>query len=558
MSLLKKKKNYVGIYISPRSFIEVVKFDSETNTVLQHGRIDLAYDSVTRQISNIADFETNLLNLYEELDIPFNLPAVLCLQTVFLGHNSLPMELDDSEIKAVIAEQLENNFIFRNNPPEICYESISTMQETNTVHLAYTAIQKQQLVDIEESLKRIGINIVAIDTSYTSLLRGFSVAGITTEDISEGLSWTVLLVNNNNVALISLIGNKLVDFSEIPVVIKSFESKEVYTVINSYCNEAITTQCPDHLIIISKSDDVSAEELYKTFNLNCKITFVEENIFTDENMEPVHVELETVGASFWNKSEIPLNFNFLNTGSSSNPVGTKIKIGSLTFYMTPKLLSNIFIGLIVFSLLLVASTWLICSAMVSSMEKKYEDLATQKAQLESVINAASVPTQVSTDEIISKTFEKNGKILQSYNAIGSVIPEKLWIETFTVVDDLNTCITGRAYSVEDIVSYYQNLTRSAQFQNLKITSIKVIGDDSPQGTDVSIVQNNQPNATSSTPENLPNIPNLPSMTSKKYYTFIFGSPINVISAISARQGAPAASTPPADPAAAPAPPGETK
>lgn len=528
--LFKKNKCYVGIFISPRSFVEIVKFNSETNTVIQHARTDLAYDSVTRQISNISEFETGIINLYEQLEIPFNTPAVLSLQTVYLGHSSLPMELDDSEIKSVIAEQLENNFIFRNSEPEICYETITAMQETNTVHLAYTAIQKDSLINLEESLKRVGVNIVAIDTSYASLLRGLVVAGICTEDINECQSWTVLLVNNNNVVLISMVGNKLVDFSEIPVVIKSFESKEVYTVINSYTNDAITTQAPDHLLIISKSEEISAERLASTFNLNCKITFVDDNLFSDENLETVNAELETIGACFWNKSEISLSFNFLSRGSSVDPVGTKIKIGNFTFYLTPKLLQNIIIGVMVFSVILIVGIIVISSAIISSMERKYEDLAIQKSKLESEISAASVQPEASSDVIIGKVFEKNGKILQSYNSIGAVIPEKLWIEAFGVNNDLNSYITGKAYSVDDIVSYYQNLLRSAQFQNFKITSIKVIDGDQSQDSGVNITQNNDPsnsgkNESVNSLPNISNIPNLPSVSTQRHYQFVFGNPI---------------------------------
>lgn len=530
ISKFKKNNAYVGVFISPKSYIEVVQFDVETNAIVKHGRADLAYDTITRQINDISELESNIASLFDDLDIPLSIPTVLTLQTVYLGNSSLPLELDDMEIKSVLADQLENNFLFRNQEPEISYERIAVVQETNSVHLAYTAIQKQQIVEIEKSLKRQGMNIVAIDTSYASLLRGLSIAGVCNDDINTGASWSVLLVNNNSIVVLSLIGNRFVDFYDTPIAIKSFQANEVCSVVASYSNEIIVSQNPDHLIIVSKSDDVSAVELTTSFDLNCKITPIEENCYNRESLfnniseEQRFVDMESIGASFWNKSDIPINFNFLRKSSSSGVSGNEIKIGDFSFNLTPKLFQNILIGAIVVSLLLVVGTYLVCSAIGSGMEKKLSDLTIRKSQLETEIAAADTGNQLNTDDIINKVFEKNGKVLQSFNALGSVIPERLWIEYFELKDDFSTSIRGKSYSVDDIVAYYQNLIRSAYFQNFKISSIKVIGGDPQSGgnSGVSIVAKSD-NQSSSNPGSLPGIPNLPSLSQQKYYEFSFGN-----------------------------------
>ncbi|MDD3013342.1 MAG: PilN domain-containing protein, partial [Candidatus Gastranaerophilales bacterium] len=244
------------------------------------------------------------------------------------------------------------------------------------------------------------------------------------------------------------------------------------------------------------------------------------------------INLETVGSAFWNKSDIPVNFNFLNKNESTKNVsGKEIKIGNITFYLTPKLFQNILIGLIVFSLLIVVGTYLACAALNSSIEIKSADLTAQKTKLESNVNSTTTPTpQINTNDIINKTFEKNGKILQSFNALGSVIPEKVWIDSFELKDDLNASINGKSYSVDDIVAYYQNLIRSAYFQNLKISAIKVVGGNSETGSNnpVSIISKNEEPTPNSMPNlsSLPSLPNLPSINQQKYYEFSFGNSLN--------------------------------
>jgi|GEM_PF-2988724 len=534
ISKFKKNTTYIGVFVSPSSYVEVVKFDIDSNSIVKQDKSELIYDSITRKINDVNQLEVCIARLFDDLDIPLNSPTVLSLPTTFLGHTSLPLELDDSEIKSVLTDQLESNFLFRTHEPVISYECITKVQESNSVHLAFTAIQKEQLVEIEAALKNQGINIVAVDTSYASLLRGLSIAGICNDDINEAASWTVLLINNNNLVLLSLIGNRLIDFSEIPIAVRSFQANEICSVIVSYSIEGINNQNPDHLIIISKSDEVTAAEVAGKFDINCKITAIEENmhntesLFNSSNEERTLINLETIGAAFWNKSSIPVNFNFLGKKKeSSGNTGKQIKIGNISFYLTSKLVQNIFIGLIVFSLLIVVGTYLACSAIDSNMEKKYADLTHQKSQLDNALSSVVPENKVSTDDIINKVFDKNGKILHSFNALGSVIPEKVWIESFEMKDDFNASIKGKAYSVDDVVAYYQNLIKSAYFQNFKISSIKVIGENSASSSSsssgVSIIPKNEGQSPNSQSESIPSIPSLPNLNSQKYYEFTFGN-----------------------------------
>jgi len=519
-SKFERNSSYIGIFVSPRSYIEVIEYDIKNNSIIKHGRIELIYDAITRQISDISDFEINIIKLFDELDIPINSPAVLSLQTTFLGHITLPNELEDSEIKAVLTEQLESNFIFRNQPPEISYETVTEIPETRSIHFVYTAIQKQQIIDIQDALKKIGMNIIAIDTSYASLLRGLSVAGICTEDVMQGTTWQVLLINNNSVITMSIMGNRLVDFSDVPVAIKSFQPNEVCSVIASYTNDIINSLNPDHLIIISKTDEVSARELSECFNFSCKITCIDENkyitepLFITDDPEQL-VDIETVGAVFWNKSDIPLSFNFLKEDGKSAGINGP-------FELTARLFHNILLGCIAFTFLFAAAVDGICYTINSGLEQQYASLSSQAAQLENDLGATDQGVQVSSAEVVNKVFEKNSKVLQLYNALGSVIPEKLWLDSLELRDDLSTSIRGKAYSVDDIVAYYQNLIRAAQFQNLKISSIKVVDGNSSQtdNSGVSIVATN--NKTLG-PGTLPVIPNLPDISTQKYYEFTFGA-----------------------------------
>lgn len=522
-------KKSVGIYVSTKSTLEVVYYDNEAKQILKHGSTELQYDPAMRQISNLNLMEVAILKLFEDLDIPTSTPTILSLPTIFIGHQTLPSSLGKDEITMALTSEAEKSYFFRRHEPVISWESITVTPEADTRYVLYSAFKKEEIEQIEEMTKRISLNLVAIDASYSAMLRGLSASGMVEDDIENATLWSILLINTNNVATISLMGDKVIDIVEEPIAIKSLSAEDVYPTVVSYSLESLKSKSPEHVVVISETDEVSAEILSSYFDLNCKISFIEENKFcknalfvtedevlTDLPLKPDLISLEAVGAGCWKKSEIAINFNFVSS-SGMNGEGVEVNILGKKVVLTATSLNYLVLGWTVLSFVTIAILYMIISSFTGALDTKLTDLNTQVTNLNTQIAAIQQPAQTapgaSPQEVLNTVYANNGKFLQAYNTVGGVIPEKLWIDSLEIHKDMTASISGKASSVEDVIAYYQNLLRICKFQNFKITGIKVVNDQAP-------------NQAQSAPSNgLPGLPQLTpagSSEPQKYYQFTFG------------------------------------
>jgi hypothetical protein len=411
--------------------------------------------------------------------------------------------------------------------------------------------------------QKLGLSLMAVDSSYTALVRGLVLSEISQEEVKEDKPWCVLIITPNSFVVISILGNKIIEITEDPLAVRSFNPEDIYPNIASYSMESIVNKNPDHLVFISESDDVSAEVLSTYFDLTCRVSFIEENKFRKESLFPQAIDtsvgfasfasIVSIGSSCWGQANFPINFNLLEEDLTQFATGFKFNIRGVPIAVNLKLIEYILIGLGVLSFIALTATYFICSSINVGLANTYKEYYAQSVKLQQEVENQNSSTKaivkIDAVEIENSVYDTNKKILESYAAISQEIPEKLWVEYLEVHDNLTTNIKGKAYSVEDIINYYQNLNKIAKFKNFKISFIKVVGQDTPAVDRVTIVPNSSPEM------ELPALPNLPNLSAEKYYLFQFGSsdapPVSTPAA-----GLPSATSPPSA-AGPPPPPQET-
>lgn len=530
-------KNFVGIYVSPKSILEVVVYDLGSKQILKYTTTDFSYDSISRQISNIKSLELDLQRLFDELRLPANIPVVMTVPTIYMAHQTLPAELEDDELSMALTSETERNYFFIKQEPAVSWSQIAVNAEANTRFILFSAALKQEVDQIQETINKMGINLVAIDSSYAALLRGLSVTGIVDEDIREGKFWSVLLITSNSYVIISLMGNKIIDIMEDPLAIKSLSPEDIYSTITSYSIDNIKSKSPDHVIIISNSNDVSARELSTHFELSCKIDFIEQNQFAKEPLfegnadNKIDISLEAIGTSCWKQTEIPTSFNFLSKASSSAH-GYELEILGQRVVLTTQGLQNFLLAAIVVSIILMGGSYVLGNIMGDSLQKSVDDLNSQLAQVKNAGNANE--SQQSLMSTIYSIYNMNKKLVECYSDLGGVIPEKLWLESVELHDSSIIVIKGKAYNVEDVMNFYQNLVHSTQFNNLKITSIKEVS-PGPSSTPSPTPNSQGVTINSGNASGLPTLPVIPDPVDLKIYEF-------ELSTVSTATSSPSAST----------------
>ncbi|HSA06657.1 MAG TPA: PilN domain-containing protein [Candidatus Gastranaerophilales bacterium] len=461
----------IGIYISADSKMEAVYYNSDSREIFQCKKIDFQYNHVLREI-NLTDFETSLLALIKSIEAPPSTPICICLPNILTSLKSFPSDLEDAEIEVALASESEKSYIFKKTEPKPSWVLIDENEQTlNNLYL-YSIIQKNQAEKIDEICAKNNLTLLAIDVSFTSLLRGLETAGLINQNIDENLKWCLITISVNNYLIAKFEGPKLLNILESPLALRSIEPDVLYQTLNNTIFEKLQYEKLSNLYIVSQTQDFVAAKLAEYLKLMCNIHTIDRNKF---NKNPLFVSkmpsvdtisLESVGAASWNLSKINLNFNFSSLDTKNEFQGILGKIGikkTLHLYLFSGIILTLFLLISLNLILFGLNNYFIFQ--IASKVSKIDELKK--------LNVTSAK-KFDLNETMSFIYSKNSDFLSSYDALGAVIPEKLWLESFLVNDDLNIQLKGKSYNIEDIFTYYENLKNMAKFNNLKIKSIETI------------------------------------------------------------------------------------
>jgi len=548
-------KKGIGIYLSPSSTLEIVEYDYDLGEINNYNKIDFEYNSVQREI-NIESFEIALQNILKRFEITPQIPVTLTIPSIFINKKILPSDLAGEEIQMALISETEKNYIFKRTEPSVSWNIISTNKESQLNTILYSALQKNLVERIEDVFKRQGLKLVAFETAYAAFIRGVSVSGLVDDCIEKNLNWCTLIIKNNIHSVITLKGGQVLNIIETPLALNSFEADDLYPSLSSSLIEKMQDAPVESLVIANYSNIVDTDNLVTNFEFKCPVVKIDNNRYKGDplftigsissseviNPEIIVINPEVIGSSCWKMAPIKFGFNFLNSKGQDEAPGLLASLG-----VSGNPLHVILLGLIAVAFVLVTLISLIAMPVNASLDEQYKQLFVKCSEYQAKFDKPQTKV-FNLFDVVKTGFSNNEKIITSYDAISGVIPEKVWITSMGIDEDLNASIQGKAYNVEDIVSYYENLLSVSKFNNFKIKSIKVVGENT--GTtnntpDVSVntVENNPTNAMSPTmsqPQDgsqmLPPPPTaisvgvgspMASIAGPKYYEFDFGNPAEI-------------------------------
>ncbi|MDD3594512.1 MAG: hypothetical protein PHX18_07790 [Candidatus Gastranaerophilales bacterium] len=480
---LQHKKKLVSINISPKSVVEIAEIEKQTHKIINYTSVPIQYNSFSKQIENFADFESALKKAFLELGFSLNSSVYLSIPTVITSHQVFPASLEDDSIKLSLTAEVEKNYIFKKYDPSISYYRIPTENPDNAF-LCYTAIQSEQLAQIVSVLEGVGIKILAVDSNYSSMLRGIIASNkIERLIVDENRKWNVVLITPNSYNILAMSGSNLIEIFEEPLAVKSFNEDEVYQVIADSLNLSLVNYPADQMVIVSQSDDVSAEILMSSVNSDVVMSYIEDNKFTKKPIVEVgfnvvqskaqKISPEIVGISLWAEHPDSFRFNFVDTVVELSTDSILINIMGRDVELTSKLLETISIILVVLIVLFVGVLYGLGYMLESAQNKAYEDVVEKVGIIEKSLENKPQARGISLEEFLQNTYTNNKDMSKSYNAIGEEIPAMLWIEEFEMGDSLALYMKGSAYTMDDVLNYYDSLKRLGRFNDLKISSLKV-------------------------------------------------------------------------------------
>lgn len=485
-------KEAVYLSITPGVGLEGIQIDISARTVKNYACRPLEYNESLREIPDLNAFKSAVTEIFEELKLSIKSNIILNVPMVLIGSKELPLLLDDNSVTQALTSEVEQSYIFKRYEPVVSWVDTNTNSTGETRNLFYSAIQKNVLDDIKNALSELGANLIKVNISIISELKALEFTGLAEEQISGGTSWNCMIITQTGYSICSMLGNKLVDYYEEPLAIKSFEDDELYNAINASAQIALMSLPANCLYIVSNTDAVSAEILSRKIQVDCPIHHIENNQFKKQDFLPISLEileetsrnisLEAIGIAVDLQIKLPVDFNFLGSNKSVNPGDdpnelVHVVLGSNEFDISP-IIAQKYATII--AVLLIVPTLLLSIFLPITAKKKQSQLDEINSKLQSVQDEIK---KIEDEEKKFNDFDVNSEIkkvlgenrtkLMSYTALGESVPKNLWLTYFVAKEEGKIDIKGNTSNVEDVYTFYKNMKDSLINTQLRLYKLEL-------------------------------------------------------------------------------------
>ena len=488
---LSGSKDVVYLSVTPSVGLELILLDTTARTVKNYAYRPLEYNESLREIANIEEFKRDVEDLFSELKINLKSNVILNLPMVLFGSKDLPLLLADDAVTEALTSEVEQSYIFKRFEPVVSWCDATASQTGDSRKLFYSALQKNVVDDIKNALAELGISLVGVEISLTSILKALAFTGLAEAQMKDNVSWNLMLINQNGYSICSMVGKNIVEYYEEPLAIKSFEGDEIYNAINASAQITLMSYPANYLYILSTTDMVSAELLSKRINFDGMINYYDNNDFKRDNPLPVSLEvledtahkisLEAIGIAVGSAVSMPVKFNFLTKSTDSGVEDPNepfhVELGSHEFDISPNAARNISLLISILLLIPVFAAYMIIPMIEKQKQTQLNDINSKLEQTNNEIKRIQEEQNKLNDfdanAEIKKVLGFNRSKLMAYTALGESVPKNLWITYFTAKDDGKIDIKGDSENVEDIYTFFKNMKDSLINTKLRLHKLEM-------------------------------------------------------------------------------------
>lgn len=465
-----KKSSVVGVSVTPEIGLEVAQIDFASQTVLKYGIRQLEYDINRREIADLDIFKEALQDLFFELKIPKGTEVVLNIPSIVFKTVDYPAAMDETQISNAIEEELADHYLFSTVEPAVSATRLpnSSMQ---FYKIAYTAAQKQMLIEVAMSIQDLGYKLYAIDTSVNSVLDALIYKQRL--DVSDDTSWVLMIIDNMYCRIMTMNGRNYVDTYEERISIGAvLGDVENYGTVISAVSPILKNLPSKYLCVVSKTNAISAEVLASKLSYSAPIIHQEANCFSkeaflefgpqvDDKYANV-VSLDVIGASIYKDFQpyVDAHFNLFNKSlgdvyTSSQP--PEISLGGRVIVLSNAFLTKLFVVVALLISIPCALSYVYFTGQIKSALDRQNEMEAQAQQIRQFLKDNENISSELFDEgdEIRIGLEHNKNIYSYYTIVGTEIPKKLWLTRLKLSD--KTTIEGQADNLESVYAFFRSI-----------------------------------------------------------------------------------------------------
>ena len=171
--------------------------------------------------------------------------------------------------------------------------------------------------NIKQVFEELGANLLAIENTNSSLIKALEFTEITKGLVAGDPNWNILLISQNSYSVFSMLEHNVIEYFEDPMAIKAFNGDEVYVAISQAASAVLAKYPTEKLLIISETNDVSAEALALHMSgQRANVVFLECNKFAKQPIMDVNLNIlpnyqnaitpESIGAAIYTARNLSL------------------------------------------------------------------------------------------------------------------------------------------------------------------------------------------------------------------------------------------------------------
>ncbi len=495
-NFISSNKQIVGVSITPNIGVEVALLDKKTPTVIKYAKRFLEYNFATREIQDYEAFRAVIVDLFKELDISLKSSVYVTLPNVHLDFESLPLIIGDDAISNAILSKAEDSYIFKRIEPVSAWADLVTNSQTDKRIIVYTSFQDTAINQIKEIFQDLGCDLVGIESSYSAIIRGLYFANVINFDKNENENWNLLLVNSNSYALFSMQGIRLIDYTEVPLAIKSFSIEEAYQAIATSVSQILPNFPAKKLIVLSQAEDICAEVL-KT-----QLTFDEEIITHDCNkyskIPPIDISssvMQNEAASMTyaligalatdHLEEKVLDLNLLNQNASSSDGYFSFEFKEKTIVVTQEIARKALLAiagcLFVLFGILYGIFYLVDIGFNKQTNAYQTKINSTQQEIQAITGRDGV---VDIETLVTRVIDLNKKAISFYDSIATDIPQSVWLQYYYNKNGDKLALEGVSANIADIYNYYKSLKVISPQSSIKLNRLQILTEINGQDYDL--------------------------------------------------------------------------
>ena len=486
VKFINSNKQIVGVSITPNHGVEVAVLDKKEPVVVKYGSRPLEYNFATREIQDYDTFKAIIIDLFKELDISLKSSVYLTLPNVHLDFETLPLIIGDEAISNAILSKAEDSYIFKRVEPISAWTDIVTNSQTDKRVIAYTSFQETAITQIRDIFSELGAELVGIESAYSATIRGLYFTDTIDLEEDENVNWNLLLVNSNSYALFSMQGTKLIDYTEVPLAIKSFSTEEAYQAISTSVSQILPNFPAKKLIIVSQSDEICAEVL------RTQVTFDDEIIVHDSNKyakaAPITTDssiMETEAAAMTyavigalatdHLEERILDLNLLSTVPTLGDAYFVFQIKDKTIVVNQELVRKAFLYiagvLVVIFAVIYGLIYLVTMGLNKQTGNYQTKISSTQQEIQAITGSDGI---VDIETLVTRIIDLNKTAINFYDSIATDIPQSVWLQYYYNKDGDKVALEGVSANIADIYNYYKSLKVISPQSSIKLNRLQIL------------------------------------------------------------------------------------